>query len=266
MLLAWLVAAALPITPPACKGRVAQGYDPRRDEAPSPRALAEVQSAYDVLCPERTCGDGSLHANPTAGNNAYTFVNRIDGGTGFRARIVYGRAFLDGLDRRFGPGASFGVLAHEVGHHLTAAKALRKKMDSGWDEELRADWLAGCALGRSGQSLEALESALKALASVATQTHPDFRSRIPVVRQGYGECSPQAVLAFEMRPPFGLSSLRPAGKGCYRYAYRLQQEIGRLGPLGPRLRFSDRFADRARCEAARQDRSDRRSSPCECRS
>lgn len=260
-----LLAVSAGAPPPVCKGRVATGYDPRRDEPPSPRALAEVQSAYDVLCPERACGAGSLHANPSVGNNAFTFVSRVDGGPGFRAKIVYGRAFLDHLNRRFGPGASFGVLAHEVGHHLTAAKALRRRMDSSWDEELRADWLAGCALGRSGQDLDALESALKALASVATPTHPDFRRRIPVLRQGYRECRGQAFAAYSARRPFGLAgALGPADRGCFRYGYRLEQEIARLGPLGPRLRFSEGFSDRARCEAARADRPDRRSKPCRC--
>jgi hypothetical protein len=267
--IAWVLAGltslqpALP--PPLCRGRSAGAYDPRRDGAPSPRALAEVQAAYDALCPTRDCGRGVLHANPTAGMNAYTWVSGIEGGAHTKAKIVYSRRFLNGLNQSFGPGASFGVLAHEVGHHLTAARALRKRLEPAWNEELRADWFAGCALGRAGRSLEALENALRALASVATASHPSFRERIPVVRRGFRECSGTARAA--SRNAFGVGALLGGGRrsdGCWRYLYRLRQEMLRLGPIGPARRRSSGYASKEACEEAREGRDDRESEPCVC--
>lgn len=157
---------ALP--PPLCRGRVVStGYDVRRDKTPSTRAVAEIQAAYQALCPTQDCGQGQIFENPTIGNNAATWVFGLNQGSETRAKIVYSRQFLNALNDSFGPGASFGVLAHEVGHHLTAALALRKSGESNWNEELRADYLAGCALGRSGHPPDAMENALRALASVA---------------------------------------------------------------------------------------------------
>lgn len=268
----WL-AGLLALPPPACKGRNSAGYRPGLDESPSLRAMAEVQSAYDVLCPHRKCGDGQLKANPSVGMNAFTFVSRTDGGPGFHAKIVYSRQFLDHLNREYGSGASFGVLAHEVGHHITAALALRdrrvsspklgRNMPKAWDEELRADYFAGCALGRLRHSSQDLEHALAALAAVQSKTHPDFRSRVPVVKRGFRECAKDAQAVARLRPPFGLGSLVHPGRGLFRYPYRLEVERKRLGPLGPRLRFSRRFASKAACENDRESRMDRHSLRCE---
>lgn len=263
----FLALTLLALPPPLCRGRSAQAYDPRLDGPPAPRALAEVQTAYDALCPERNCGDGSLHSNPTAGNNAYTWVSGISGGQGTRAKIVYSKQFLDGLSQQFGAGASFGVLAHEIGHHLTAARALRKNLEPAWNEELRADYFAGCALGRSGQSLDALEGALRALASTASPTHPSFKERIPVVRKGFAECRKTLAKVAMMRPAFGLSTVFGLGRrsnGCWHYPYRLDEERGRLGPNGPRIRLSSGHKSKTACEVARRKRGDRESLACQC--
>lgn len=265
---------AFSLPPPACKGRSSAGYRPELDELPSLRAMAEVQTAYDALCPSRACGDGQLRANPSVGMNAFTFVTRTDGGPGFSAKIVYSRAFLDRLNQKFGSGASFGVLAHEVGHHITAALALRDRapvvsatirarVRPAWDEELRADYFAGCALGRLRHSPDDLEHALAALASVQSPTHPDFRSRVPVMKKGYRDCRPDAMALTDAQKPFGLGSLVTARQGQFRYAYRLQSQRKRLGPLGPRLRFSGAYRSKVFCERARRKRRDRVSTPCE---
>ncbi len=264
MLLVLALAAQLgAMPPPLCRGRDAGAYDPGRDGSPSPRALAEVQAAYDALCPGHDCGRGALFANPTAGMNAFTFV--AGGGAGLEVKIVYSRRFLDALNASYGPGASFGVLAHEVGHHLTAAKWLRRQLEPAWNEELRADYFAGCALGRVEQSPQALENALRALASVATPTHPSFKDRVPVVRRGYTEC--QAQPAPEL-PAFGLGTVLEggrAGEGRWRYRYRLRSEMARLGPIGSKRRWSTGYADEQGCEAARAGRPDRSSERCVAR-
>ena len=258
---------ALP--PPLCRGRVvSQVYDPRQDRPPSTRALEEVKAAYAALCPSGECGRGQLLQNETLGDNAVTWVSGIREGTRTRVKIVYSRGFLNRLNDTYGPGASFGVLAHEVGHHLTAALSLRSMGESSWNEELRADYFAGCALGRAGRGSKELESALKALASVATRSHPSFRDRVPVVRRGYEECRGQSGDFARSRDAFGIGQIRqrfaPA-RSCWGYWYRLKGDIGRVGPVAaPRRRATD-FADKAACERAREAREkERASEPCGC--
>lgn len=252
---AWLAIAvaelAIQIPPPLCRGRVIGGYDALADRSPSPRAVAEVQAAYDALCPAKNCGDGEVFENTTIGNNAVTWVSGIRDGQRTRAKIVYSAPFLDGLAKSYGAGASFGVLAHEVGHHLTAALSLRQYFESSWNEELRADYLAGCALGRSGRSSHELENALRALAATASSTHPSFRDRVPVVRRGFDECRPQAEAVKRKKKAFGLGGA-VGGEGRCRYRYRLQEDVVRLGPVVAVERTSQPFADDEACEAHRR--------------
>lgn len=241
---------AIQIPPPLCRGRTVTRYDPNQDRAPSTRAVAEVQAVYDALCPQKSCGSGEVFENPTIGNNAVTWVSGIRDKDRTRAKIVYSAQFLDGLAKSFGSGASFGVLAHEVGHHLTAALSLRQYFESSWNEELRADYLAGCALGRAGRSSHELENALRALAATASRTHPSFRDRVPVVRKGFNDCRAQAS-GRRGKKPFGLGALLKKGdQGC-RYHYRLTSDVERIGPVVAERRVSVAFRDASECEAHR---------------
>lgn len=238
--------------PPLCRGKDYARYDPRLDKSPSTRALAEVQAAYDALCPKKNCGDGLLYENPSVGNNALTWVSGTRDGASTRAKIVYSSGFLDQLAVQFGPGASFGVLAHEVGHHLTAALALRSNFDTSWDEELRADYLAGCALGRAGRPSAELEAALRALASVASRTHPAFNLRNTVVRKGFDICREEVAKARGVS--FGIGAelkARAKETGCWSYVYRKKEEIAKVGPIAAKRRHSAKFTDRAECERHR---------------
>lgn len=251
------------IPPPLCRGKSVGQYDPAQDTSPSARAVGEVQAAYEALCPKNNCGTGVLYKNPTIGNNAVTWVSGVRDGAQTRAKIVYSSQFLDALAASFGPGASFGVLAHEVGHHLTAALSLRQQFDSSWDEELRADYLAGCALGRSGHPPDALENALRALASTASPTHPSFAHRTPVVRKGYDDCRGQADAFSKSKPAFGLGSVlkkkNESPEGCWSYWFRLTQEMNHVGPLAARRRRSRHFASKSQCEKARRDMTESKS-------
>lgn len=261
-----LVLVSMP--PPLCRGKQYAAYDPRLDQHPTSRALAEVQAVYEALCPKRNCGTGLLYQNPSVGNNALTWVSGLRDGDNTRAKIVYSSGFLDMLASSFGPGASFGVLAHEVGHHLTAALSMRNQMDSSWDEELRADYLAGCALGRSGRPPDELEHALRALASVASRTHPAFNLRNQVVRKGYDTC--RAELEAVKSPGFGIGAeLKAHNKeeGCWSYVYRPKDQIAKVGPIAAKRKHSRKFTDRARCEqqrAALGEVEARSSEPCAC--
>ena len=257
------------LPPPLCRGRVVSTkYDPRRDQAPSTRAWEEVKAAYAALCPSGECGQGQVFENETLGNNAVTWVSGIREGKRTRVKIVYSARFLNALNDRFGPGASFGVLAHEVGHHLTAVRGLRQRGESAWNEELRADFLAGCALGRSGRPPDELENAMRALASVATASHPSFRDRNPVVRRGFEECRQQAGDFARSRDAFGLGRMRqryePAPT-CWGYWYRLKGDVARVGPVAAPRRRATAFMDRDECEVVRQRRAvDRVTEPCTC--
>lgn len=255
------------LPPPLCRGRVVGAYDPSLDAKPSARATAEVQAAYDALCPKHNCGNGELFTNATIGNNAVTWVSGIRHGAATRAKIVYSKAFLDALAVKFGDGASFGVLAHEVGHHLTAALNMRAEFESSWNEELRADYLAGCALGRSGRPSVELENALRALASVATKSHPSFEQRNPVVRRGYDECKASAADLEKSRPAFGLGSMaeKPAAKGC-GYWYRLKEQVAQVGPVAAPRRRAGPFKSIEACRAHEAKLSEARTSEgCVCR-
>jgi hypothetical protein len=256
LLLLPVLALAVPeVQPPVCRGKSTQGYDPRQDHMPAKRAVAEVQAAYDALCPSQQCGTGQLFENDTVGNNALTWVSGVHDGAKTRAKIVYSAKFLDALAARFGPGASFGVLAHEVGHHLTAALALRgnTKFESNWDEELRADYLAGCALGRSGRPPDELDHALRALAQVATASHPAFNVRTSVVGRGYNDCkeSPTPPKSAE----FGIGAAlraQSAKRSCWGYWYRQPDEVARIGPIAAKRIRSKSFKDELECESARR--------------
>jgi hypothetical protein len=270
------VFGGVPLAPPLCKGKSYESYDPRLDRSPGQRALAEVQTAYDVLCPNQQCGTGELFENATIGANAITFVSGLRDGAGTRAKIVYSAPFLDSVAQRFGSGASFGILAHEVGHHLTAALSLRKatKFDSSWNEELRADYLAGCALGRSGHSIDELDHALRALATVSTPSHPDFKLRTQVVEKGYADCRGQSGQAAKAQAKatesFGIgAALRAGGRkaGCWGWWSRSSEEIAKVGPIAAKRTRSKSFAAELECEAERRrlpEDAQKNSESCTC--
>lgn len=258
---------ALP--PPLCRGRVVGAYDPRLDQQPRTRAIEEIRAAYQALCPTDDCGKGEVYENETIGNNAATWVSGLNQGDATRAKIVYSARFLNGVSESFGPGASFGILAHEVGHHLTAAKALRGgPNEPSWSEELRADYLAGCALGRSGRSSAELENALRALAANATPSHPSFAQRNPVVRKGYQDCHGQAEVIAKDPRTFGLGNLvdEPTnGKGCWAYFYRLKEQIDRVGPVAAKRRHAGPFRSQAACVQHQKEMAEIRAvEECRC--
>jgi len=267
--MAMVVAQGVP--PPLCRGRDIGGYQPTLDAPPTARAVAEVQQAYDALCPAKNCGRGSLFRNDTIGMNAVTWVSGFRDGEKTQSKIVYSPRFLEMLADRFGDGASFGVLAHEVGHVMTAAKSFRQALDSSWDEELRADYMAGCALGRAGRPPSELEHALKALASSASASHPAFDLRNPVVRKGYKDCKTSQDNFDKMekgRPTFGLGAVvGEPGRGCWTYFYRSAEDIERLGPVASKRRKSPSYANEVACGEARQakiDGKERVAEPCKC--
>jgi len=219
------------------------------------------------------CGQGEIFENPSVGNNALTFVTGLRQGRKTRAMIVYSARFLNILDREFGAGASFGVLAHEVGHHLTASGSLRREFDHPWDEELRADYFAGCALAGAGQSPQDLETAFKALAKVASPTHPASGDRNRKVKEGFNHCKKLRAAAdkkFEKPGPFGVGAMLMKENGhtpCWRYVYRNAKHIRNVGPVAATRHWSHAFATKEVCEKVRlaaQETKQQFSQACIC--
>jgi hypothetical protein len=62
--------------------------------------------------------------------------------------VTFDELYMQKLSDRYGETLTFFVMAHEYGHHLDRTGG------SPWQHELRADAFGGCALARSGRSLD----------------------------------------------------------------------------------------------------------------
>ncbi len=151
------------------------------DEPPSPRADRELRRIYGALCAPRGCGTYVLVSNPTVPNAMATVV-----GVG-RTKISYRPVFMDQTAFQYGPGATFGILAHEFGHHIDL-QTTPPWMNTSWSRELKADAWAGCALARTGVSTSNLENALVAIAAFPSPSHPPWQVRSQSVRTGFVNC------------------------------------------------------------------------------
>ena len=106
-------------------------YNPFLDEPPTYRASIELDEIYQVLCPYG-CGTYVLVSNPSTPNaSAITF------GMG-QTKISYQDSWMDMIDRRYGGGATYGILAHEFGHHIDL-HTTPQWMNTSWSRELKAD-------------------------------------------------------------------------------------------------------------------------------
>jgi hypothetical protein len=161
------------------------GYNPTFDSDPPAFAMNVAKRVADALCDGR-CGV-TLSQNPTA-PNAMTFV--VPSG---QAKIVYSPAFMNEVEARIGGAATFGILAHEVGHVVDGRTQVSWMLDS-WSRELRADAWAGCALARAGLSTSELQTALMAVSQYPSATHPAWNLRLPAVATGYSACGGQQKL------------------------------------------------------------------------
>lgn len=246
-MLIWALGLSLLANPgsPAIRASIAHlapGYDPRLDRPPSRRALEEARAALRAICPKADCGSLELVENRSIGNNAVTWVSGMGQGRATQAKLVYARDFLNALDDHFGAGASFGILAHEVGHQKTAAEGLRQPGEPIQVEELRADYLAGCALARVGRSPDELQHALSALGRTASASHPPFKDRVTVVQKGYQDC-----LASEAQSQAPIP-------GC-RFRFQSVADRRRLGPVAAPWQRSKPYPSRKACERARRQNS-----------
>ena len=112
------------------------------DMPASAGAQAELKKVKSLLCP-KDCGKVLLFANATTPNSA-----TVTDGDGI-SKIAYSPGFVNRLQKTYGPIATFGIFAHDLGHHLEATGNRPAWMKASWDSELRADAWAGCAMAKA---------------------------------------------------------------------------------------------------------------------
>lgn len=174
-------------------GPMTPNYSSREDQPAATRAAKDLERISTLLCPEG-CGRVHLFRNATTPN-----ILAMNVGNG-NSKIVYSQAFLDRVRSVYGPDASFGVLAHEFGHHVDQTGSPVAWMDPSWNVETRADAWAGCALARAGLKTEGLKRALLVVSSPGNDRDPIWDVRWSALRQGYGGCGgglKQASAKFE---------------------------------------------------------------------
>jgi hypothetical protein len=157
-----------------------QQYNSLYDQPPSQRASSELNTIYRILCPTG-CGNYLLVQNQTVPNAMAAVI-----GSG-QSKIVYNPSFLTKISQQFGGGATFGILAHEFGHHIDF-HTTPSWMNNSWSRELKADAWAGCALARLGGSTNQIENSLTAIAAYPSASHPGWQQRHQALRTGFVNC------------------------------------------------------------------------------
>lgn len=188
---AWVGAARAQIVCTLGVGPVQQ-YNPGWDMAPSSRAASELMQIYNLLCSSSPygCGTYFLFSNPTVPNAMAMAV-----GPG-QTKITYSADFMNSIAGEYGGGATFGILAHEFGHHLDI-HLTPSWMNTSWSRELKADAWAGCALARAGVDTMAIENAITAIAAYPSPSHPHWPLRNQAVRTGFTSCGGQWLQSFD---------------------------------------------------------------------
>jgi hypothetical protein len=156
-------------------------YDPMADMPPSAGAKADVTKVTALLCP-KGCGKVLLFANATSPNTA-----TVTDGAGV-SKIAYSPSFANSIRSNFGPIATFGIFAHDLGHHLDAMGTKAPWMKDSWDSELRADAWAGCAMAKADLSPSRLQAALLAMSTYPSPHHPEWSARRTVITEGFTRC------------------------------------------------------------------------------
>jgi Zn-dependent protease with chaperone function len=95
--------------------------------------------------------------------------------------------FMNNIFSALGPEASFGIIAHEFGHHIDL-NSTPPWMNNSWSRELRADAWAGCALARRGFGPAQLSLSLQAISQYPSPSHPAWNMRVPAIQQGFVAC------------------------------------------------------------------------------
>jgi hypothetical protein len=173
----------------ACAGYPQMPYQPIHDvkvydsqfDVPAPAEVRNViQESLNFLC-EKDCGETLIVRNPTV-----IGIRNEQIGTK-KSKIIYSSKRLEALTQRYGQQATFGIFAHEVGHHIGSIIS-PDLVAAPWDRELHADELSGCAIAMAGFTTGQLESAILNEATYPSHSHPSSPLRIKAIRQGYLRC------------------------------------------------------------------------------
>lgn len=163
-------------------GAGAASYDAKSDQRPTADAMELARRMNMALAPICTpqCPQIAIFRNPTA-PNAMLLV------TADQAKFVYAPQFFSGVYDKYGDGAIIAMIAHEFGHALAEVHPVNW-MKSDWNAELRADAWAGCALARSGLSVNDLADAIAAMSKYPPANASSWEQRLPVLKAGYVQC------------------------------------------------------------------------------
>jgi hypothetical protein len=195
--------------------------------------LARVERAMALLCEDK-CGTVGAVPDLDLDSGAGT----IPSVSGYASLILYRP---DGSCVREAEEARFYCMAHEYGHHLDVAMSERRSRYD-WAGELRADALAGCALSRSGVSLERLkarfdswtgrESNRFARACGVDDGHPALEWTWQAIEAGAGVCAgpkPTKASVVEAVEPV----IQKAHEQARRERKRLERATGTEPCLAP---------------------------------
>ena len=98
--------------------------------------------------------------------------------------ILYSQEFMENIkDETRTNYAELGVLAHEIGHHLSGHTLT--KTGSRYDSELEADKFAGFILFKLGATITEVKQCYSNLSSAGSSSHPPKSARIAAVSSGY---------------------------------------------------------------------------------
>ena len=204
-LLSIAAAAAAALAPAPAQAQVlcalgpAALYDPLADMPASASAQAELKKVKALLCP-KGCGKVLLIANATAPNSA-----TVSDGAG-ASKITYNPAFVGNVQKTYGPAGTFGLVAHQLGHHLDTAGTRPPWMKETWDSELRADAWAGCAMAKAELRPSGLQAVLLALSTYPSAHHPAWAARRAVITEGFTRCGGRVL------PPLAKEAGEPPAK------------------------------------------------------
>lgn len=149
--------------------------------------------------------------------------------------LAYNPGWLKNYDRA-GKWSMYGLLAHEIGHHLQGHTLLEG--GSKPPTELEADRFAGFVLGKLGATEAEAISLWASLPEAASATHPGRADRVREVRQGWQ----RAAVARPAPPPAG--EVRGDGFVLADSATRVlaARDLERLTPVMLRIARNEIFA------------------------
>ena len=162
-------------------GTAATPYESMADMPAGAAPQADLKKLKSLLCP-KGCGKLFLFANPTTPNMA-----TVTDGAG-ASKIAYSPGFVKSVQTNYGPAATLGIFAHDLGHHLEATGNRPAWMQSSWDSEARADAWAGCAMAKAELKPSGLQAVLLVLSEYPSAKHPAWSARRPVITEGYKAC------------------------------------------------------------------------------